>query len=230
MANKKVLVVDDEDRIRNLVSKYLRAEDFEVNEAKNGVEALRKIRSAEPDLVILDVRMPDKDGLETLREIRGFSDVYVIMLTALGDETDKVVGLSVGADDYLTKPFSPRELVARVKAVLRRSRPGRQESEDVLEIDNVRIDTARRHVTILGSPVDMTTLEFDLLVVLASQPGRVFSRRQLIEQIWGWDFFGDERVVDVHIRNLRKALGEDGNDPRLIGTVRGVGYKFIPES
>lgn len=230
MANKKVLVVDDEDRIRNLVSKYLRAEDFEVNEAKNGVEALRKIRIAEPDLVILDVRMPDKDGLETLREIRGFSDVYVIMLTALGDETDKVVGLSVGADDYLTKPFSPRELVARVKAVLRRSRPGRQESEDVLEIDNVRIDTARRHVTILGSPVEMTTLEFDLLVVLASQPGRVFSRRQLIEQIWGWDFFGDERVVDVHIRNLRKALGEDGNDPRLIGTVRGVGYKFIPES
>jgi DNA-binding response OmpR family regulator len=173
--------------------------------------------------------MPEMDGLETLREIRGFSDVYVIMLTALAEETDKVVGLSVGADDYLTKPFSPRELVARVKAVLRRGRPGRQDSEEVLRFENVEIDTARRRVTVMGSTIDMTTLEFDLLAVLASQPGRVFSRRQLIEQIWGWDFFGDERVVDVHIGNLRKALGEDGNDPRLIGTVRGVGYKFIPE-
>jgi DNA-binding response OmpR family regulator len=229
MATHKVLVVDDEDRIRKLVSSYLRVEDFEVLEADNGADAVGKVRRSKPDLVILDVRMPEMDGLEALREIRGFSDVYVIMLTALGEETDKVVGLSVGADDYLTKPFSSRELVARVKAVLRRSRPGRQDSEDVLTFEDVEIDTARRRVTVMGSPAEVTTLEFDLLATLASQPGRVFSRRQLIERIWGWDFFGDERVVDVHIRNLRKALGEDGNTPRLIGTVRGVGYKFIPE-
>jgi DNA-binding response OmpR family regulator len=229
MPTHKVLVVDDEDRIRKLVSSYLRAEDFEVLEAENGTDAVRRVRRSSPDLVILDVRMPEMDGLETLREIRGFSDVYVIMLTALAEETDKVVGLSVGADDYLTKPFSPRELVARVKAVLRRGRSGRQDSEDALRFENVEIDTARRRVTVMGSTTDMTTLEFDLLAVLASQPGRVFSRRQLIELIWGWDFFGDERVVDVHIRNLRKALGEDANEPQLIGTVRGVGYKFIPE-
>lgn len=230
MATHKVLVVDDEDRIRKLVTKYLRAEGFDVLEADNGAEAVRRVRRSEPDLVILDVRMPEMDGLETLREIRAFSDVYVIMLTALAEETDKVVGLSVGADDYLTKPFSPRELVARVKAVLRRGRPGGPNTEEeVLRFADIEIDTARRRVTVMGSIADMTTLEFDLLAGLASQPGRVFSRRQLIEQIWGWDFFGDERVVDVHIRNLRKALGEDGNAPRFVGTVRGVGYKFIPE-
>jgi DNA-binding response OmpR family regulator len=169
--------------------------------------------------------------VEALRSIRTFSDVYVVMLTARSDEIDKLIGLSVGADDYLTKPFSPRELMARIKAVLRRSRGAPTSGEnDRLDFGDLVIDTARRRVTVAGAPAELTTLEFDLLAALAAQPGRVFSRRQLIEAIWGWDYFGDERVVDVHIRKLRKALGDDAGEPRFVGTVRGVGYKFIPES
>ena len=151
------------------------------------------------------------------------------MLTARSDEVDKLIGLSVGADDYLTKPFSPRELVARIKAALRRHR-GAVATDDVLRFARLAIDVGKRRVLLDGTTAELTTLEFDLLAALAAQPGRVFSRRQLIEAIWGWDYFGDERVVDVHIRKLRKALGDDAGEPRLIGTVRGVGYKFIPES
>jgi DNA-binding response OmpR family regulator len=136
----------------------------------------------------------------------------------------------VGADDYLTKPFSPRELVARIKAVLRRQRGSTAAAEDELVFADLKVDKARREVTVAGTPAELTTLEFDLLAALASQPGRVFSRRQLIEAIWGWDYYGDERVVDVHVRKLRKGLGDDATEPRIIGTVRGVGYKFIPES
>ena len=153
------------------------------------------------------------------------------MLTARGDEVDKLVGLSVGADDYLTKPFSPRELVARIKAVLRRQRgTGAGSDTDRLTFPDMTIDLGRREVTVTGTAAELTTLEFDLLAALAAQPGRVFSRRQLIEAIWGWDYFGDERVVDVHVRKLRKALNDDAGEPRIIGTVRGVGYKFIPDS
>ena len=145
-------------------------------------------------------------------------------------EVDKLIGLSVGADDYLTKPFSPRELVARIKAVLRRQRGVAASKEDELVFADLKVDKARREVTVAGTAAELTTLEFDLLAALASQPGRVFSRRQLIEAIWGWDYYGDERVVDVHIRKLRKGLGDDATEPRIIGTVRGVGYKFIPAS
>ncbi len=225
-----VLVADDEANLRKLVGSYLRAEGFEVIEAVDGNEAVAAVKRRAPDLVILDVRMPGMDGIEALREIRTFSDVYVVMLTARAEETDTVIGLSVGADDYVTKPFSPRELVARVKAVLRRGRRGRSDAEpEVSAFPGLAVDRARRTVTVDGAEREVTALEFDLLAALAGQPGRVFSRRQLLEAVWGWDYFGDERVVDVHIKNLRRALGDDAADPTFIGTVRGVGYRFLPD-
>ena len=223
-----ILIVDDEERIRSLVASYLKSDGFEVVEANNGRDALAEVERRKPDLVIMDVRMPGMDGFEALSEIRKISDVYVIMLTARAEETDRIVGLSVGADDYVTKPFSPRELVARVKAVLRRARSSSPTSSaDRLEFDSVVIDVGRREVTRDGEPADLTALQFDLLATLAESPGRVFSRRQLIERVWGWDFYGDERIVDVHIRNLRKALADEAGDPEVIGTVRGVGYKLV---
>jgi DNA-binding response OmpR family regulator len=228
VGSHKILVVDDESSIRNLVRSYLEAEDFTVLEADNGADAVSLVRNRKPDLVVLDVALPQLDGIEALREIRTFSDVYVVMLTARSEEVDKLIGLSVGADDYLTKPFSPRELVARIKAVLRRRRDGPADDADRLVFPDISIDRSRREVSIADSNIDLTALEFDLLATMASQPGRVFSRRQLIESIWGWDYFGDERVVDVHIRKLRKALGDDADEPRFIGTVRGVGYRFLP--
>jgi len=229
MRQQRVLVVDDEKKIRDLLAAYLRADGFEVTEAHDGSEALTKLRRAEPDLVILDVMMPGLDGIEVLRELRKTSDVYVMMLTARAEETDKLIGLSVGADDYLTKPFSPRELVARAKAILRRGRERTVADEEVLAFENLTVDLARREVTRGETLCDLTALEFDLLSALASSPGRVFTRRQLVERVWGWDFFGDERVVDVHIRNLRKVLDDDASDPQVIGTVRGVGYKLVAE-
>lgn len=225
----RILVVDDENSIRDLVRSYLTAEGFEVSEAGDGLAAVDAVRRAKPDLVILDVRLPGQDGIDALREIRTFSDVHVIMLTARADETDKLIGLSVGADDYMTKPFSPRELVARVKAVLRRMRGPNRDPGSRLEFEQLVIDRDRRSLTVLGEAKELTALEFDLLTEMAAQPGRVFSRRQLLEAVWGWDYFGDERVVDVHIRNLRRVLDDDANDPLYIGTVRGVGYRFLPE-
>jgi DNA-binding response OmpR family regulator len=230
VASNRILIVDDEVSIRNLVRSYLESEGYNVLEADNGEKAVRLTREQSPDLVVLDVGMPLLDGIEALREIRTFSDVYVVMLTARAEEVDKLIGLSVGADDYLTKPFSPRELVARIKAVLRRQRASAPTATDTLSFAELTVDRSRREVTVAGALADLTTLEFDLLSALATQPGRVFSRRQLIEAIWGWDYYGDERVVDVHIRKLRKALGDDATEPTIIGTVRGVGYKFIPEA
>ncbi len=229
MRQQRVLVVDDEKKIRDLLTAYLRADGFEVAEASDGVEALARARKTEPDLVILDVMMPGMDGIEVLRELRKTSDVFVMMLTARAEETDKLIGLSVGADDYLTKPFSPRELVARAKAILRRGRERTMADEELLRFENLTVDLSKREVTRGRATCDLTALEFDLLAAMASAPGRVFSRRQLVERVWGWDFFGDERVVDVHIRNLRKALGDDATDPEVIGTVRGVGYKLVAD-
>lgn len=225
-------MVDDEANLRNLVGSYLRAEGWEVTEASDGESGVEAVRRRRPDLVILDVKMPGVDGVEALRQIRTFSDVYVVMLTARAEEADKLIGLSVGADDYLTKPFSPRELVARVKAILRRSRGTLTEggaTTDRLTFPGLTIDLERRRVEVGGSSRDLSALEFNLLAALASQPGRVFSRRQLLEAVWGWDYFGDERVVDVHIANLRRSLGDDASAPRIIETVRGVGYRFLPE-
>ena len=228
MSEQAVMVVDDEAAIRQILRRYLEADGYKVVEACDGQEALDRFRASPTDVVVLDVMMPGMDGLETLRRLRSMSDSYVIMLTARTEEVDRLVGLAVGADDYMTKPFSPRELVARVKAVLRRPRSSTSvAADDILRLDGIEIDPVRHEVRRDGSPVDLSALEFDLLSALAASPGRVFSRRQLLERIWGFDFFGDERVVDVHIRNLRRKLGDDSDNPRFISTVRGVGYKAI---
>ncbi len=227
MDSPRILVVDDEANIRRIVTSYLRADGFEVSEASDGEAALAMFDRVSPDLVLLDVMMPGRDGIEVLRELRTKSDVYVIMLTARAEETDRVVGLSVGADDYVTKPFGAKELVARVKAVLRRKRDSTKPAAEFMTLDGLTVDVARHEVMRDGEPVTLTALEFDLLVALASSPGRVYSRRQLLKLVWGWDYVGDDRVVDVHIRNLRKALGDDAAEPRFVATVRGVGYKAV---
>jgi DNA-binding response OmpR family regulator len=223
---RQVLVVDDEPHIRTVLRGYLEADGFAVAEAADGEAAIRLVRQRPPDLMLLDVKLPGIDGLEALRRVRTFSDVYVILVTARSEEVDKLVGLAVGADDYVTKPFSPREVAARVKAVLRRDRGPRAAAADVLRFDGLTIDKDAREVRVDGAEVSLSALEFDVLAALADSPGRVFSRRQLLEQVWGYDFFGDERVVDVHIRSLRARLGDLAASPRLIATVRGVGYKF----
>ena len=223
MPNVKILVVDDEESILDLVTAYLRQEGYEVYAAMDGPAGLKAARAFKPDLVVLDVMLPGMDGIELLTRLRRESDVYVIMLTAKSEETDKIVGLSVGADDYLTKPFSPRELVARVKAALRRLRSGTgAQDTSTLAFRRVRLDTGRRQVWLDDEPVELTTTEFDLLKTLAEHRGRVLSREQLLQQVWGYDFYGEERVVDVHIGHIRQKLG----DGRLIVTVRGVGYRF----
>ena len=229
MPRERILVVDDEAGIRELVGTYLRNEGYTVDEAVDGESALDCFREHEPDLVVLDLRLPGIDGYDVLREIRRDSKVYVIVLTARSEETDKLIGLELGADDYMTKPFSPRELVARVRAVLRRGRGDDTTDEAPMSFDGLVIDADRHEVSVEGTPVELTNLEFQLLVALADSPGRVFTRRQLIEQVWGWDFYGDERLVDVHVRNLRKALGDSADDSRFIGTVRGVGYKMVAD-
>jgi DNA-binding response OmpR family regulator len=222
-----VLVVDDEARIRAVVRGYLEREGFEVSEASDGDEALRTEQTWNPDLIVLDVMLPGLDGVEILRQLRTRSEVPVILLTARSDEVDKLIGLSVGADDYLTKPFSPRELVARVKAVLRRGSSRSAPAHERLVFDGLAIDVDRREVRRDERPVELSALEFDLLTALARAPGRVLTRQQLLQKVWGYDFFGDERVVDVHIRSIRRALGDSADEPELIGTVRGVGYKFL---
>jgi DNA-binding response OmpR family regulator len=232
----RVLVVDDEAQIRVVLRAYLEREGYLVDEAPTGAAAVSMVGETRPDLVLLDIGLPDLDGLEVLRQIRATSEVYVVMVTARADEVDLLVGLTVGADDYITKPFSPREVVARVKAVLRRGRPavatvpaGPTVPATAWQFADLSIDPDRREVRTAAGLVDLSALEFDLLVALASAPGRVFSRAQLLERVWGYAFFGDERVVDVHIRNLRRALDDDAASPTIIGTVRGVGYKFLKE-
>ncbi len=224
---RRVLVVDDEPHIRAVLRGYLETDGFAVSEAADGEAAVRRLREDAPDLVLLDVMMPGTDGLEVLRQMRTFSNVYVILVTARTEEVDKLVGLGVGADDYVTKPFSPREVTARVKAVLRRDRGVPDPGAGVLRFEGLTLDKDAREVRVDGALVALSALEFDVLAALADAPGRVFSRRQLLERVWGYDFFGDERVVDVHIRSLRARLGDDAASPRLIATVRGVGYKFV---
>lgn len=226
MAPAKILVVDDEQNILDLVTAYLEPEGYEVHTARDGETGLRLAHSFEPDLVVLDIMLPGMDGIELLTRLRRESDVYVIMLTAKSEETDKIVGLSVGADDYLTKPFSPRELVARIKAALRRLKSAAGPAdEEVLEFERLRIDQAGRRVWVEGEEVELTTTEFDLLEVLAENRGRVMSREQLLQKVWGYNYYGEERVVDVHVGHIRQKLG-DGD---IIATVRGVGYRFEGE-
>jgi two-component system alkaline phosphatase synthesis response regulator PhoP len=221
----RILVVDDESPIVNTVQAYLEKEGYTVHMAMDGHAALKAARVFQPDLIVLDIMLPGMDGIEVLRRLRQESEVYVLMLTAKADETDKIVGLTVGADDYLTKPFSPRELVARVKAILRRGR-GVGMSESVLTFRRLRIEPDARQVWKDDQLVELTSIEFELLHALARHRGRVLSREQLIEQVWGYDYYGEERVVDVHIGHIRRKVEDDPTNPTLIVTVRGIGYRF----
>lgn len=221
----KVLVVDDEPNIVRILSGYLEQDGFEVLTALDGDAALRLAKQAHPDLVVLDLMLPGRDGIEICQELRRDSDVPVLMLTARSDDADKLVGLAVGADDYVTKPFNPREIVARIKAILRRT-DGRA-SRPVLRVGALKIDTDARAVYKEGQELAVTALEFDLLAVLAERSGRVWSRRQLLERCWADQYYGDERVVDVHVANLRKKIEDDPGDPKLLKTARGAGYKLV---
>ncbi len=221
----RILVVDDESTLRDTVRAYLEQEGFQVRVAADGRGALQEIPHFKPDLLILDIMLPGVDGLEVLRRLRQSSDAYVIMLTARADETDKVVGLTLGADDYMTKPFSARELVARVKAALRRlGGPASRPAE--LTSSRLRLDEEAHLAWKDDRPLDLTPIEFSLLHVLMRHRGRALNREQLIELVWGIDFYGDDRVVDVHIGRLRKKVEDDPANPALIATVWGAGYRF----
>ena len=227
MKRTKILVIDDEESILNLVTAYLHQEGYEYYTANDGPSGLKASRAYHPDLIVLDINLPGMDGIELLTQLRRESDVYVIMLTAKAEETDKVIGLSVGADDYLTKPFSPRELIARIKAALRRFRNGNGgQHGNVISTSHLRIDSTSRQVWVDDELVDLTRSEFDLLLILAEHRGMVLSREQLLEKVWGGDYFGEARVVDVHLGHVRQKLGNYHN----IATVRGVGYRFEKES
>ena len=224
-----ILLVDDEDAIQKLLTYPLRKEGYEVVPARDGRQALDLFAESSYDLVVLDVMMPRLDGIEVCRRLRSRSQVPIIMLTARDDELDKVLGLELGADDYITKPFSIREFRSRVKALLRRAaapRPGERSSDEVIEQGELRIDAPRRTVEVRGDEVQLTFVEFELLRVLAAAPGRVFSRRQLLERLRGGADYREPRTIDVHVRHLREKIEADPHVPELILTVRGVGYRF----
>jgi DNA-binding response OmpR family regulator len=227
----RVLVVDDEQSLAKVVASYLERDGHEVTCVFDGPAAVHAARMQLPDVVVLDLGLPELDGIEVCRQLRTFTDCYVVMLTARADEVDKLVGLGVGADDYLTKPFSPRELVARVRAMLRRPRAGAAHSSSAPEepprvFGPLQVDVSAREVTVAGTPVDVTRTEFDLLAALSARPRMAFSRRQLVAAVWGESWVGDEHLVDVHIGHLRRKLGDDPTAPRFIRTVRGVGYRM----
>jgi DNA-binding response OmpR family regulator len=229
MSGELILLVDDEPNIIELAQLYLEREGYRILTASDGREALDAVEKQRPTLMVLDLMMPEMDGLEVCRTLRGKKDpVAILMLTARDEDIDKIVGLELGADDYLTKPFNPRELVARVKAVLRRSGgTGNDQGEDPIQIGNVLIDPLRREVKIAGKMIEIRTQEFDLLHTLARHPGIVLSREQLLDLAWGYDYYGNTRTVDVHIGHLRKKLS--ASNTRIV-TVTGVGYKFIQDS
>lgn len=227
MTKSKILVIDDEPNILNIVKAYLEPEGYQVYTADDGLAGLKAARTYKPDLIVLDVMLPEIDGIELLTRLRRESDVYVILLTAKTEETDRVVGLSVGADDYVIKPFSPRELTARIKAAFRRLKDSGADYEtEILSFKHIRINVSGRQVTVDDIPVELTALEFDLLKTLAENRGRVLTREQLLEKVWGGSYFGEMRVVDVHLGHVRKKLGRE----ELIVTVRGVGYRFEDET
>jgi DNA-binding response OmpR family regulator len=222
-----ILLVDDEDAIQKLLTYPLEHEGFRVVQARDGDEALRRFAGDRIDLVVLDLMLPKLDGLEVCRRLRSHSAVPIIMLTARDDELDKVVGLELGADDYITKPFSIREFRSRVRALLRRASLGQgEEGKEVLGDDEVRIDLPRRTVEVRGEPVELTYVEFELLRTMAARPGRVFSRQLLLEKLWGDYAYREPRTIDVHVRHLREKLERTPREPELILTVRGVGYRF----
>lgn len=225
----RVLVVEDEAAIRRVIVGYLHQEGFEVFEAADGLQAIQTAREAHPDVVVLDLMLPGLDGVEVCRALRTFSDAYVVMLTARHEEIDKLIGLSVGADDYLTKPFSPRELIARIRAMLRRPRADTTpDPSQPRTFGDLTIDPAAREVTLAGQPVALTRTEFDILDALSAAPRQAYSRRSLVADVWGADWYGDDHLVDVHIAHIRAKLADDTTDPRYIFTVRGVGYRMGP--
>ncbi|MEA5116280.1 MAG: response regulator transcription factor [Propionicimonas sp.] len=226
----RVLVVDDERALAGVIASYLVKAGYLVTQAYTGPDAVTAARADDPDVIVLDLGLPGLDGVEVCRQVRTFSDCYVLMLTARGDEVDKLIGLSVGADDYITKPFSNRELVARVQTVLRRPRRvptvAQPEVEPSRVFGGLRVDPAGRQVWVDEELVQLTRTEFDILDVISAQPKLAFSRRQIIDQVWDSAWLGDEHVVDVHVANLRRKLGDDPNEPRYLVTVRGVGYRM----
>lgn len=229
-----ILVVDDDENVCELVSLYLQKEGFEVESVHDGAKALEVLEAREPDLVVLDLMLPEIDGLEVCRRVRKDRQTPIIMLTAKGDDVDRILGLELGADDYVSKPFNPRELAARVKAVLRRTAPADSDGriaadDDVLRFEDLEIDRTSRVVTVMGEEVSLTPKEFDLLWHLASHPDRTFTRPELLESVWGFDFLGDDRTVDVHIKRLRRKIEPPHATNRYIQTVWGVGYKFRVE-
>jgi DNA-binding response OmpR family regulator len=227
MSGETILVVDDETKIVKTVRSYLQSAGFRVVAAADGQLALTQFRRERPALVILDLGLPEVDGLDVARTLRRESNVPIIMLTARVDEADRLIGLELGADDYVTKPFSPRELVARVRAVLRRARGERDQPAAPMMVGDVTIDIERRSVVVAGRSADLTPTEFDLLAVLARHPGRVFTRLELLDRVQGYAFQGYERTIDAHIKNLRQKIEPDPRNPRYVETVYGVGYRFV---
>jgi DNA-binding response OmpR family regulator len=223
-----ILLVDDEDSIQKLLAFPLERDGFRVVQARDGAEALERFAEERIDLVVLDLMLPKLDGIEVCRRIRVSSMVPILMLTARDDELDKVLGLELGADDYMTKPFSVREFRSRVRALLRRASAPRHDpsGDDTIEVDGLHIDPARRRVTLRGENVDLTYVEFELLRAMAERPGRVFSRQALLERLWGDSDYRDPRTIDVHVRHLREKLEQDARRPEYIFTVRGAGYRF----
>ncbi len=224
--NRTVLVVDDNAKIVEVLSAYLKTEGFEVRTAADGPSAIDSVSVQRPDIALLDIMLPGVDGIELTRRFQRDYDLPVILVTAKTEEIDRLIGLEIGADDYVSKPFSPREVVARVKAVLRRVDGAHSaDAPAVIEVGDMRIDNERREVTIAGEPVELTRTEFELLSTMASHPGRVYGRLQLLEAVSGDAFEGYERTIDAHVKNLRKKIGDDPRNPRYVRTVFGVGYK-----
>lgn len=227
MAAVRVLIVDDEVIVRDVLTRYLERDGFRVDSAADGEEAMAIATSSRPDLVLLDLMLPKVDGFEVFRRLRALDNIPVVMITAKGEEVDRVVGLELGADDYVSKPFSPREVVARIRAVLRRGERAEHDNGTLL-LGSLEIDRDRREVRRSESPVRLTRKEYDLLELLASHPGRTFSRTELLEQVWDFAWDGDSSTVTVHIRRLREKIEDDPSDPRHLVTVWGVGYRFEP--
>ena len=223
---RKILLVDDEKTLVKALIFNLEKEGYQVIPAYDGEEALKKMEGENPDLLILDLMLPGVDGFEVCRRVRKNYDIPIIMLTAKGDDIDKILGLELGADDYITKPFNPRELLARVKAILRRSNTQNSSIKNLIKVQDLQIDLYQLRVRVKDQEIDLTSKEFALLNLMASNPGRVYSREQLLEQIWGYNYYGDARTVDVHIRHLREKIETDPSNPRYILTVWGTGYKF----
>ena len=226
---KTILVVEDEPAIARVARDYLEHAGFDVLTVGDGDGALASARTTKPDLIVLDLGLPGRDGLDVTRELRRTSTVPIVMLTARGDESDRIVGLELGADDYVVKPFSPKELVARVRAVLRRTQQARTDGPEVLRVSDVEVDVPRMRVSVAGRSVELTPTEFELIATLVGEPGRVFTRAQVLDAVHGWAIESYERAIDAHVKNIRKKIEPTPGRPRYLLTVHGVGYRFADD-